>query len=344
QSPKLWLPLSGIAIHINYDSFILFITEEELIVSRYTTIAAETRVIKENNFNSIINILNAEGWLGGTVGLEMWSYRPNRAVSDMFHAALMNAGCQVADGSDIVRKIRATKSPQELTYHETAARIADIGLQAAIDALRPGASELDIYAEITYAMAKAGGETPAIPPRVLSGSKSAGNHALASRRQIMPGDLVTIDLCGVYNRYHSNVGRTFSVGDPDPDVAHVLDLAAKAMDVVQDIIRPNLPVDALNRLIQAYYHETGIWDDRLWIGGYEMGLAFPPDWVGSFVYDPDLPANGHVFRSGTVVNYESNFYLPQNSGASMLVDTIIFGHSQAHLLSKIPYDLQVISA
>lgn len=113
--PKDWLPMSGIAVHIDHDKFILFDEEEEAILGRYTSISTDTRI--SEGFTpmpgDIIKGLKEEGWLGGRVGLEMWSYRPNRAVSEMFQALLEVEGCTVIDGTDVVREVRALKSPQE---------------------------------------------------------------------------------------------------------------------------------------------------------------------------------------------------------------------------------------
>ena len=40
---------------------------------------------------------------------------------------------------------------------------------------------------------------------------------------------------------------------------------------------------------RAEHDEHGLWDERGWIGGYEMGISFLSDWVGNFVYDLLLP-------------------------------------------------------
>ena len=75
----------------------------------------------------IMKELRQEGWLQGTVGLEFWSYIPNRAVSEMVETAFRSEGCDVIDGSRIMREVRRIKSPQEIEYIEEGVRIADIG-------------------------------------------------------------------------------------------------------------------------------------------------------------------------------------------------------------------------
>jgi Xaa-Pro aminopeptidase len=75
-----------------------------------------------------------------------------------------------------------------------------------------------------------------------------------------------------------------------------------------------------------------------------LGIAFPPDWVGVFSYAPGTDSGDRTFPPGTVVNYESDFYLPQGAGLSPIMDTIIVNEHNAEILSKIPQDLIVAEA
>ena len=347
QSPKIWLPASGIVIHVDHDDFIHFDTEEEEILCRYTTISSDTRIYRDTGDTAgmlswIVQELKKERWLPGTVGLEMWSYRPNRVVSEMFQSAFEKESCGVIDGTDVVREARAIKSPQEIAYTEKAAQIAEVGHKAAIETMKTGITELDVYGEIINAMSKAGGENPAIPVLVTSGPKCACLHALASRKKIKKGENVNIDICGVFNRYHANMARTYSIGKPNPDVAKVVELSARAFDVIAELIRPNLPVGEFNERMKAYYQEAGILRDAWWFGGYELGIAFPPDWVCEFVYDVAIDAGDQLFVPGTVVNYESNFYLPHKTGVSYQINTLVFTEKEAKILGKLPNDMIII--
>jgi len=346
HSPKAWPPASGIAVLRDSDDFMLFDYDDEELMDRCETVAPDVRIYPEGKAGSFIEWMVAElrreEWIPCTVGLELWSYRPNRAVSEMFQQSLERRGCRIVDGSDIVRDLRLLKSPKEMKYVEKAAEIADEGMTAAIETMKRGMSELQVYGEIVKAMAAAGGENPGITVPVISGKRCARSHALASRNTINHGDIVNIDICGVYNRYHSNMARTFSVGRPRQDVKKVVGLSAGSFDLVKRIIRPGLRVTEFLGSMKAYYKKARILQDKMWFGGYELGIAFPPDWVGSFVYDDTLDCRGKLFAPGTVVNYESNFYLPGNAGASLLINTMEFRRTKAKILGSIPNDLIVL--
>lgn len=347
--PKAWLPASGIAVHLERDDFIHFEVENEQVLAGFTGISRDLRILGQGSqpgaglMDFIVGELAAEGWLAGTIGLEMDSYRPSRAYSERFQAALEAKGARVVNGSDVIAAVRKLKSAQEIAYTREAARIGDIGFKAALDVIRPGVSELDVFGEIVSAMAKAGGEIPSITLPVSSGAKSSCMHALASRKKIRPGEVVNIDLCGVVNRYHSNMARTISIGEPAPEVARRLEFVTGAKAFVAGLMRPGLPVAALQAEIERYYRAGGIWEEQCWIGGYDLGASFPPDWVGPWFWEAGGDPGADRFEPGTVCNYEANFYLPRGAGMSMFIDTLAIEAGAAAFLHATPARLFVVA-
>ncbi|MBT7648567.1 MAG: Xaa-Pro peptidase family protein [Alphaproteobacteria bacterium] len=348
QGPKSWLPVSGLAVHADADDYIHFEVQNEQVIAGFTSVSRDLRIFGgdaqpgNDLLEFIVDELDGEGWLSGTVGMEMFSYRPKRGVSEMLQAAMEAKGATVVDGTEIVGKVRKIKSPQELAYTRTAARIGDVGMAAALDTIRAGVTELDVYGEIVRAMARAGGENSSITMPVSSGAKSACMHALASRRKIMPGDVVNVDLCGVFNRYHANMARTICVGEPHPEVSRYLDAVTGVKAMLADVIRPNLPVRELLDTIEAYYRDAGIWQDQCWVGGYDLGISFPPDWVGPWFYDVHTDSGDEVFEPGMATNYEANFYLPDLAGMSMFIDMMSFTEDTAEFLQETPARLPVV--
>jgi Xaa-Pro aminopeptidase len=339
HGPKSWLPMSGIAVHVDHDKFILFEDPAHTLMIEKQTVATDTRYFDPTSPRSelgpdfIASELKSEGWLGGTAGLEMWCYRPHRALSEIIQSSFESAGCTVVDCTDVVREVRAAKSPQEIAYIEKAAEIADIGLQAVADYIKPGVTGLDIYGELFNAMAKAGGEVSGLSPGIYTGWQLLCPHSMASHNKLEPGDMAAIDPAGVYHRYHANICRTFSLGEPGPGMAFLGKFAEESMEFVNRMIRPNLPVAEFNEKVRAFYEEAGMLDQGYWVGGYEMGIAFPPDWCGPFVYDTQTDAGDAVFCPGTTVQFENGFGV---------IDTIVFTETEARTLSKMPYGLIVI--
>jgi Xaa-Pro dipeptidase len=347
QSPQQWPASSAIAVHVDHDRYILFDSEREAVLGRVFTRTIDVRYFPRNAMRGSAEFvaleLKREGWLRGTVGMEFWSYRPNRPISHRLEDAFVGAGARVVDATPLLREVRHVKSPAEIECLKEAARIANIGMAAAKATIGAGVAELEVYGEMVRAMARAGGENPGITMPVLSGTKTNALHGLATRRRMKHGELVLVDLAGVFKRYHINIARTFSIGQPSAEVRDLTARAAQSMDLIRSILRPGLPVREFNSRVLDYFRREGLWERRGWIGGYEMGIAFPPDWVGNFVFDPTSETNAdRIFEPGTAVNYENQFFMPGHRGQYFTIESLLFEQERAHMLSDQPFDLLVV--
>jgi len=370
--PRDWYPASCIAVNVDSDDFIHFEDVDELINSRITSVTRDVRPIilalttwHEQDGSEAVRVddprsailpagevfpgrfiakeLKTEGWLAGNVALELWSYRPSRGYSELFQAELEREGVRsIVDGSVVVKDVRRIKSVQERAYIHEAARIAEVGIEAARRAMRPGVTEHEIWAEADYAMARIGGEHSAIQKMMGSGPKSHALHSHASPRKLERGDIVNMDLSGVVRRYHSNLARSFSIGEPDDAVRAQVDRTNRVFDATYDAMRPGVRVleflDAGKRAAEA----EGIWKDVWWFGGYELGIGFPPCWVGNFVYDHRSAKPDDALEPGFVGNHEFNFYLPGGSGIRELIDTFEVTENEVRWLHDFPKDLVIV--
>lgn len=95
-----------------------------------------------------------------------------------------------------------------------------------------------------------------------------------------------------------------------------------------------------NRVVLDELRKEKLWERRGWIGGYEMGIAFPPDWVGNFVVDPlsDLNAD-RVLEPGTCINYEHQFFLPHQAGQYFTIESLLFTEDGGRFLGDHPFEL-----
>ena len=64
------------------------------------------------------------------------------------------------DISGMLDEIRLVKSSEEQTYMRLAAKAADVGTQAAVDAIHDGALESEVAAECLAAITRVGSTTP----------------------------------------------------------------------------------------------------------------------------------------------------------------------------------------
>lgn len=343
NSPMRYPQLYGTAVHAEHEKFIHFDNPTEIPQLMRTSISTDNRFFSTRegkpNVEFIMNELRKEGWLKGTIGLEFWSYVPNRAVSTMLERGFRENGCNIADASPLTREIRRIKSPQEIKYIEKAVQIADIGHRTIQRKLKPGITELELFGDVVQAMMAAGGEFPALIPiftstRVVNGVALSDGHSMASRKKIRKGEVLTADLCGVVNRYHGNVCRGFYVGKKPP--SRLIDQYRRAggvFSIVRKKLRGGMSVREVIRILREYYESVELWNSDGWGLGYELGLSLPPDWVGEFYFNlRDEEYLDRVLEAGMVTNYESLFN-------TSLIDTVVWERTATRTLSRTPAEL-----
>lgn len=339
QSTSAWPPMQCVAISLHDDACLQFDSDEHAELIRRCSTAVEVILAAREDLTSMIALvtgeLTARSWLGqGTrAGMEFGSAVPNRHCSEALEQALTSAGGQATDATALLRLARRRKSPAEVEKITRAAAICDAGLTALEHALAPGMTELEAWSVLVSAMARAGGEPAGIHECTVVGGVELG-HAWSSTRVLKRGDYLFADPCGVVDRYHANVATTFFLGEPDPAVRRIGDIAGGAYEVLTATARDGVAVAGVSRALRDYYEDSGVWGLHGWTGGYELGISFPPDWVGEFVFTVGDDVSGD-FEAGLVTNYESVIHY-------VMIDTIVYGENSARYLSARPHQFTIL--
>ncbi len=148
--------------------------------------------------------------------------------------------------------LRACKTPAELAVIRHAYGIAELGLQAAVDAIRPGVTERAVAAEIDAAMRRAGSEGTGIDTIVASGPNTRPILARSTFRVIGDNDMVLLTVAPRYEGYHAAIGRLVLVGDPGAEIRRALDVAIAAQEACFAALRPGIEgraVEAIGRQV-----------------------------------------------------------------------------------------------
>jgi Xaa-Pro dipeptidase len=309
--------------------------EEELLAK--TSVCRDVRTYPgmavESSLAFLVRELTSTGWLEGLVGRERRGSPPDQQTAEAVEGAIEAAGCRIDDATALIDRLLHLKSPAEVERIEAAGRVLDIGLRAAVEVIAPGVTELEVWGEMMLAMAKAGGQPAALHEMVLSGPVFLP-HAISRGRVLRRDEIVSLDPCGVVDRYHANAARAVWIGNPPDVLVELYRRAADGFGIFCAEARPGRHVEDVGRTMKAWYEDSGIWEMRSFCGGYDLGLAFPPDWVGPWEFDFDEAAPDKVFEAGMVTNLECLF-------GTLLVDTIIYAEDGTRVLSTVPRELLV---
>ena len=293
----------------------------------------------------IVDEVGRRGLAGSRIALELWGYAPHASVMARLEGALEAGGATIEDGWRMLDEVRLVKSPLEIEHMKTAAAIADEAMTAGRDAIRPGLTETQLEGVIVGTMMAAGGGYPGIRSMIGSGPRSGTHHSPAQRRAIKQGDLVFVDFCGVYDRYHVNLNRTFSLGEPDPRWTELMTKSAGCIDAVLAEAKLGDPMSRVDEIAQAYIDEVGIREYVWWVGGYCQGVALPPDWCNNHWLSPRFGMPDRALEPGMFFNLENQFDVwqdwPGGSGAAY-VETLMVTENGLEVMSKHPRTLVVV--
>ncbi|UOQ58828.1 M24 family metallopeptidase [Leucobacter allii] len=343
NGPRDWRPLTCTVVRVDA-GYILFEGIEHAEMIRRTSVARDVRLLpryeRDGMLGFIVKEISAAGWVAGaTVGLELFSAIPNPAVSRMVEGALMTAGGRVVDATLTSRRVRLVKSPAELEAVKRAAEICDAGLLHLASVLRPGMTELEAHGELIRGLSAAGGEPAGLHQVAFVGLAALGvYHEISGHRVITEDDFLDVDPCGVFKRYHANRSQLYAFREPPRGAVELMRVLTGGFEILTERARPGVRIGDVNAELYAYYRDAGVFElnSSVWIGGYEMGIAFPPDWVGEWKFtvvggeDDD-----RVFEAGTVANFESMCGIG-------LLDTFVIEEERTSLLSKLPHEILVV--
>ena len=232
------------------------------------------------------------------------------------------------DGS--VEGLRRAKDPAERDLIASAADIASSALADVASMLVPGVSEREIRDELEYRMRRLGADGPSYETIVASGPNNAAlPHARPTHRQFEEGDLVVIDVGALVDGYHSDMTRTYVVGDPTVEQLRWFECVRRAQQAGLDAVRPGIRVCDVDAAVRAAIDDVGLGDLFTHGTGHGVGLDIHED-----------PFLGRASRTelevGDVVTIEPGLYRVGVGGLRIedLVEVTPDGHRNFTALPK----------
>jgi Xaa-Pro aminopeptidase len=230
----------------------------------------------------------------------------------------------------LVLGLRAVKDDSEVARLEVASAIADQALAAVRPMLRERPTEREVARALEAAMADGGAEGPSFDTIVASGPNGAKPHARPTDRVIVEPALVVIDFGALYDGYHSDMTRTFAVGEPTSTQQRMLDVVASSQAAGVAAVRAGVPCSAVDGACRQVIGDAG-WADAFVHGtGHGIGLVIHEE--------PRLsPESSSLLAPGQCVTVEPGVYLPGHGGVR-IEDSLVVTATGSRPLTHSPYD------
>jgi len=239
--------------------------------------------------------------------------------------------------SNVLTPLVARKEGREIDRIRKAQSLTEEVFDSIVDEVRPGRTEKDVAAEITYHHLRGGADKMAFDPIVASGPNGARPHARPTDRRLRAGELVVIDMGAVLNGYASDMSRTVAVGEPSAAAREGYRVVLEAQRRALTAARAGMTARELDGVARSFIEEEGLGDYFSHGLGHGIGLEVH-EWPRvSHSSEETLPA-------GACVTIEPGVYIPEEGFGVRIEDIVVLQEDGARNLTRTGKDLQVIEA
>lgn len=276
--------------------------------------------------------------LGDLAGESSSVRRVGLAGQGLMSAAVMAAFRQAVPQAEFVDvetplcELRACKTAAEIAIIRHAYRIAELGIQAAVDVIAVGVTERQVAAAAEAAMRLAGAEGTGIDTIVASGPHARPILARSTFRRIAADDLVLLTVAPRFQGYHAAIGRPVLVGDPGPELRRARAVAVQAQETCARALQAGVQGRAVEAVGRSIVEAAGLGAYFLYSGVHSVGvIEFEPPIFG--------PSSSARIERDMVISIDIPLF-DAPWGGLRIEDGYLIGESGAEHLNRTPFVIE----
>ena len=241
---------------------------------------------------------------------------------------------ELVPASDIPLTLRERKDSWEVESICAAQTIAEKALDDVLGLIKPGVTEREIAAELTYRMLKYGAEGNSFDPIVVTGATSSMPHGVPGDEKIQDGDFITMDFGCLKNGYCSDMTRTVAVGHVTDEMKKVYDTVLRAQLAGIEKAAPGVTGREIDEAARAVIRDAGYGEYFGHSFGHSLGLDIHEAPNAS-------PSCERAMPEGAVISAEPGIYLPGRFGVR-IEDMLFLTNDGCVNLTKAPKELIIL--
>ncbi|WP_067856400.1 M24 family metallopeptidase [Nocardia shimofusensis] len=234
----------------------------------------------------------------------------------------------------VLRELRMIKDEAEIEALRRAGAAIDRVHARMGEFLQAGRTEAEVGADIEAALIEEG-HLGAEFVIVGSGPHGADPHHGVSDRRVERGDVVVVDIGGpVEPGYFSDCTRTYSLGEPSPEIAGRLAELERAQAAAVAAVRPGVTAESVDAAARDLLTEAGVGDAFVHRTGHGIGLS---------VHEEPYIVAGNTLplRPGMAFSIEPGIYFGGSWGAR-IEDIVIVTEDGCESVNNRPHGLTVL--
>jgi Xaa-Pro aminopeptidase len=211
------------------------------------------------------------------------------------------ANLQMTDASDILNKLRLTKSPMEIECLKEAGRLACIAYEQIIEKSVPGNTELYAVGAAEGAARMAGAEAIIF---TVYGSGERTNTIIGrpTSKIIEDGDMIMASMAVQYEGYVATAEFPFAAGNVSTEKRDFLNSLMEATAIALEHMGPGKPMCELVQSVRNYFRARGLDKYDVYPPMHGIGLAEAeapyPDENSKAIFAPGMTVNTDISLFG----------------------------------------------
>ena len=232
-------------------------------------------------------------------------------------------------------KSRRIKEPDELNNIKKACGIADQVMGDISNYVKKNMTENELAAEIDYHLQRYGAQNPAFDTIASFGPNTAMPHYTHDNTKLKEGDFVLCDFGASFDKYNSDMTRTFVYGSASEKQKKIHETVRIAQQKAMMMIKPGIQAKLIHEQAKSYIDSSSFKDCFIHSTGHSLGLSVHDPGVGFYSTCEE------TLRENMVLTVEPGIYI-QGYGGVRIEDDIVITKEGCTSLTKSQRTLQEI--
>jgi len=238
---------------------------------------------------------------------------------------------------DVTKEImytRAIKDRDEIKQIRKASEITSKTFSRVPQMLEDGMTETELSLKIEFDLRNNGASSLSYESIVAFGANSSLPHYESASSELKTGDFILLDFAGKYNRYCSDMTRTFFFRSANQEQKTVYDTVLEAQMIGLDALIPGAIAKDVHDAVAKFIDSTKYKGKFIHSLGHGIGLE-THDALGL------SPISDYPIEENMVFTVEPGVYIP-GFGGVRIEDTVVIRKGEPEILTNYTKDLMVI--
>lgn len=234
----------------------------------------------------------------------------------------------------LIEKIVICKNEKEIELTKKAVEITDRTFSDLLNIIKPGMTEREVSAHISYLQKLYGADGDSFDAIVASGERSAFPHARPTDKKILSGELLKLDFGCTVEGMKSDMTRTIAIGNVSDECKNIYNIVKEAQQRALDTVKAGINTKVLDASARDFIKEKGYGNNF----GHGLGHG-----LGYDIHEKPAvnERSDYKLEVNNIITIEPGIYV-EGLGGVRIEDDVIVTENGCEILNKSSKELIVL--